>query len=223
MKSYYEQLAYPPPDALRQIQAGDLKNFTDIKPQWRIEIMDKVFGACGTGWKYEIVKMWDYPLSDGNVLCFVQINLYIQNIEAQGWSDPIPGIGGNTLVDMVNIYGSDKRPTGEKRLKANDEGYKMALTDAMSNAMKLLGVGAAVYRGQWSGSKYTNLPEHEAKQRHNMLETKEIVLLKGALIDYINSGMFDHPENVNKVIADNNIEGMRKALAVAKEKEKKND
>lgn len=66
-------------------------------------------------------------------------------------------------------------------------------------------------------------PITEPKQASNTMQTKEIVMLKGALIDYINAGVFEHPENVNKVIADNNLDGMRKALAVAKEKEKKND
>lgn len=65
-------------------------------------------------------------------------------------------------------------------------------------------------------------PITEPKQAGNTIQGKEIVMLKGALIDYINAGVFEHPENVNKVIADNNLDGMRKALAVAKEKEKKN-
>jgi hypothetical protein len=33
--------------------------------------------------------------------------------------------------------------------------------------------------------------------------------------------MFDHPDNVNSVIEKKDLAGMRKALAVAKEKEKK--
>lgn len=49
----------------------------------------------------------------------------------------------------------------------------------------------------------------------------EYVSLKESLIDYINAGMFDHPDNVNAVIAKKDIAGMKKALAVAKEKEKK--
>jgi len=49
----------------------------------------------------------------------------------------------------------------------------------------------------------------------------EFVTLKAALIDYINAGMFDHPDNVNAVIEKKDLAGMRKALAVAKEKEKK--
>lgn len=149
MMSKYEELSRPPLSALRQIQAGDLKGKTDINPQWRYEVMDKVFGPCGEGWKYEIARLWDYPTSDGTVLCFAHINVFTR-VSTGEWSQPIPGVGGNTLVDMVKGYnqGDPKRP------KPNDEGYKMAVTDALSTALKMLGVAADVYRGNYDGSKY---------------------------------------------------------------------
>lgn len=43
-----------------------------------------------------------------------------------------------------------------------------------------------------------------------------------ALLDYLEAGVFEHPGNVEKVIADKNLAGMEKALAVAKEKEAQN-
>ena len=39
-------------------------------------------------------------------------------------------------------------------LYSNDEGYKMAVTDALGTAMKMLGVAAEVYLGNFDGSKY---------------------------------------------------------------------
>jgi len=50
-------------------------------------------------------------------------------------------------------------------------------------------------------------------------DRKEIVDLKTALIDYLNAGFFEHPENVEAVIAKNDMAGMKKALQVAKSKE----
>lgn len=50
-------------------------------------------------------------------------------------------------------------------------------------------------------------------------DTPEIVALKQALIDYINAGAFEHPENVEAVMKAGNIQKMREALAVAKKKE----
>ena len=53
-------------------------------------------------------------------------------------------------------------------------------------------------------------------------ETSEFVTVKNALIDYINAGAFEHPENVNKVIAAHDLKKMKEALAVAKAKETNN-
>jgi hypothetical protein len=211
MSESYKALSKPPINALRPIQGGDLKGKTDINPQWRYEVMDQVFGPCGDGWKYEIVKLWDYPTVDGTVLCFAQVNVYVK--KGDGWGDAIPGIGGNTLVDMVKAY-KDSDP---KRAKPNDEGYKMAITDALSTALKLLGVAADIYRGNWDGTKYLN----EQPKKQEPENPSEYITIKESLIDYINAGMFDHPDNVNAVIAKKDIAGMKKALAVAKEKEKK--
>ena len=211
MSENYKAVSKPPISALRAIQGGDLKGKTDINPQWRYEVMDQVYGQCGIGWKYEVTRVWDYPTADGTVLCFAQVNVYTKT--DKGWSDPVPGLGGNTLVDMVKGY----EQNDPKRAKPNDEGYKMAITDALSTALKLIGVAADIYRGNWDGTKYRD----ESPQKKPQENPGEFVTLKAALIDYINAGMFDHPDNVNAVIEKKDIAGMKKALAVAKEKEKK--
>jgi len=64
------------------------------------------------------------------------------------WSDAIPAIGGSVLVS--------KESAG---LHASDEGYKMAITDALGTAMKMLGVAADIYAGLWDGTKYKDAVE----------------------------------------------------------------
>jgi hypothetical protein len=76
-------------------------------------------------------------------MCFVHIHLYTWIKERDAWSAPITGIGGAALIA--------KEKNG---LHTNDEGYKMATTDALSVAMKQLGVAADIYMGLWDGSKY---------------------------------------------------------------------
>ena len=137
----YNALKQPPKEALRQIQGGRLSGKTDINPQWRYKAMTEQFGVCGIGWKYEHVKIWNEQASDGQLFAFAMVNVYIK--QADVWSDPIPGCGGSMLVE--------KEKAG---LHANDEGYKMAITDALSTAMKMLGVAADVYAGLWDGAKY---------------------------------------------------------------------
>jgi len=60
---------------------------------------------------------------------------------------------------------------------------------------------------------------HDVAPRQ-MDASREYIDLKAALIDYINAGMFDHPENVEKVIDAKDLTNMRKALDAAKAKEK---
>lgn len=128
---FYEQLRKVPQNALKPILAGRLKGKSNIDPVWRIKAMTEAFGPCGIGWKYEIVKQWQEVYGQ-EVKAFTNINLYIK-VDGQ-WSDPIPGNGGATLVEI-----------SKSGLYVNDEGYKMSLTDALSVAMKALGVAADVY------------------------------------------------------------------------------
>jgi len=154
----WNKLKSPPKDALKVIAAGRLKGKSDINPQWRYEAMTDVFGECGKGWKYEIVKLWTEEAPEGQVFCFAQINLYTENGTGKlsgepPWNDPIPGVGGSMLIA--------KETAG---LHANDEAFKMAITDALSVAMKMLGMAADIYRGFWDGSKYNRPVAQEEKQ-----------------------------------------------------------
>lgn len=138
----YRSLSQPPKSALKTIGVGDLKGYTDINPQWRYEAMTEKFGLVGFGWKYEIQKLWTEQGARGEVLAFAQVAVFVRNSKKE-WSDPIIGIGGSKLINCFN-----------NGMKSNDEGYKMAVTDAFSTSLKMLGVAADIYAGRWDGSKY---------------------------------------------------------------------
>lgn len=137
---YYNQLRTVPKEAIKTIQAGRLKGMSDINPTWRIKAMTDAFGVCGIGWRYEIVKQWQEQYGQ-EVKAFCNINLFVK-VDGE-WSEPIPGTGGSTIVE-INSKGS----------YVNDEGFKMALTDALSVAMKSLGVAADIYFDK-DTTKYT--------------------------------------------------------------------
>jgi hypothetical protein len=137
----WDKVKRPPASALKTIQAGRLKGMSDVNPQWRYQAMTDTFGTCGIGWKYNIDRLWAEPGTDGQVLAFSEVSIFIRNGEQ--WSDPIPGIGGSMLTAQES-----------KGLRSSDECYKMATTDALSVAMKMLGVAADIYMGRWDGSKY---------------------------------------------------------------------
>jgi hypothetical protein len=152
----WNNLSRPPIEALKKIGGGRLSGKTDINPQWRYKAMTEEFGLCGVGWKFTIDKLWTEPGNHGVMMCFAQVSVYVA-VESRGetnWSEPIPGIGGSQLVqeEKSGFY-------------SNDEGYKMAVTDALSVALKMLGVAADIYLGNFDGSKYKTPSPEEMEQR----------------------------------------------------------
>jgi len=145
----WDALKRPPAEALKKITGGRLSGMTDIKPQWRYEAMTDNFGPCGIGWKYTIDKVWLEAGSDGQMSANASVTLYIKSDGE--WLDGIPGIGGSMFV-----ANESKGP------HTSDEAYKMAVTDALGVAMKMLGVAADIYSGLWDGSKYKE-PAHRFK------------------------------------------------------------
>ncbi len=148
----YKKLSQPPKGALREITAGDLKGKTDINPQWRYEAMTETFGLVGIGWKYEIQKLWTEPGANGETLAFAQVAVFVRDKDTKEWSDAIVGIGGSKLINQFS-----------KGAKSNDEGYKMAVTDAFSTSLKMIGVAADIYAGRWDGSKYNEEPSNRGE------------------------------------------------------------
>lgn len=146
----YDALARPPKTALRQITGGKLNGKTDINPQWRYRAMTEQFGMVGIGWKYDVMNLWHEAGAGGEVLAFAQVAVYVK--EGDQWSEPIVGIGGSKLVTLEK-----GQPV------SNDEGFKMAVTDAFSTALKMLGVAADIYAGRWDGEKYRDEPPKTKK------------------------------------------------------------
>lgn len=142
----YKSLSRPPKEALRTIIGGKLKGMSDINPQWRYEAMTERFGLVGIGWKYEISQLWTEDGANGEKLAFAKVAVYVK--QGGEWSDAIVGIGGSRLISQE-----------KGALTSNDEGYKMAVTDAFSTALKMLGVAADIYAGRWDGSKYSTTSE----------------------------------------------------------------
>lgn len=140
--SVFNKVRQVPQSALKQIGAGRLKGMSDVNPLWRIMAMTDTFGICGIGWKYEIIKQWTETYGN-EIKGFCNINLYVK-VDGS-WSDAIPGTGGSSFVTIER-----------NGAYVNDEVYKMALTDALSVAMKSLGVAADIYfaKGADLGTKY---------------------------------------------------------------------
>lgn len=112
-----------PGGAVKKITGGAYgkAGLSDINPQWRIEKMTELFGPCGDGWIWEPVECWT-----DNGICYAHVVVqYLVNGE---YSKPIHGYGGTVMGRMDD---SDL--------------YKSTITDAVSNALRYLGIGADVW------------------------------------------------------------------------------
>lgn len=158
----YEAVRKVPKEAQKEFNNGSFSG-TDINPMWRIKTLTEQFGPCGIGWYYEVLSERSEEHHD-ITMAIVDLNLYIK-VDGE-WSKPIYGTGGNKLV----------QPT-KNGPKASDEGYKMALTDALSVACKALGIGADVYWDK-DKTKYTaegsqNAPESTKASKTSKNTTEE--------------------------------------------------
>lgn len=183
----WNEVKQPPPGALKTIKTGRLKNMTDISPQWRYQEATKQFGVCGVGWKYTVDRKWLEPGSDEIVAAFADISLYVK-IDGE-WSDAIPGHGGSTFVSR------EKVGTPAERLHTSDEAFKMAVTDALSVAFKMLGFGADIYLGHWTGAVYDNEEVDESRIADWIAVCEEAA---GGPIDKFRRWWSENKEEVNK-------------------------
>ena len=150
----YQAVRAVPQEAQKAFNNGSFSG-TDINPMWRIKTLTEQFGPCGIGWYYEVLSERAEEHGD-QTMAIVDLNLYIK-VDGE-WSKPIFGTGGNSLLK-----------TTKSGQRASDEGYKMALTDALSVACKALGIGADVYFGA-DKTKYTQYAAAASEPSEKPLE-----------------------------------------------------
>jgi hypothetical protein len=140
MLSIYNQLRAVPKEAQKSFSNGRFSG-TDINPMWRIKKLTEQFGPCGIGWYWSEPKFTETTQgTTTSVHCTVALHIKQDN----EWSQPIYGVGGNTIASTNK----------DGKLIVSDEAYKMAYTDAQSNAAKQIGLGADIWFDK-DQTKYT--------------------------------------------------------------------
>ena len=170
----WDAVKTPPIKALKTIRGGRLNGMTDISPMWRYSAATEQFGPCGIGWKFDVVRLWVEDGANEERTANAQINFYFK-YEGK-WSEAIPGIGGSALTKME-----------KSGLHTSDECYKMAITDALSTSLKMLGFGADIYMGKFDGTKYRDDSPSETKQMTTKVQFEE--RLKQAEIKFDEAGL----------------------------------
>ncbi len=124
-------------------RAGGFKG-TAIKPMFSYRRMTEEYGPCGVGWgvgepTFQVVTAGDEIL----VYCTTSI-----------WH----GARGNIVFGVGGDKAVIKQSSG---LRSDDEAFKKAFTDAVTNALKLIGVGADVHMGLFEDNKYVTETRQE--------------------------------------------------------------
>ena len=148
----YEKLRTVPKEAQKQFNNGKFSG-TDINPMWRIKKMTEVFGMCGIGWYVEVVNREMIKADNGEQSAFVSVNLYIKDEKSGEWSKPIYGEGGNSYEKVTR-----------NGISVSDEAFKMAYTDAIGSACKMIGMGADVYWNE-DRTKYSSKEEQDVNDK----------------------------------------------------------
>lgn len=149
----YNYFKSPPKEVLSEFNTGRFRG-TDIKPQWRIQVLTEVFGPVGFGWRTKTLNKWTETHNDDTKV-FVDIILEVKDPNTGRWSFPIEGTGGNTMVRKGYV---------------SDEAYKMAWTDAFSRCCQQLGIGADIYIG-YEATKYTEQSNTEDNKQSGQRKT----------------------------------------------------
>lgn len=161
---------------------------TAIKPVYTEQKMTEQFGPCGIGWGFSEPNFQLVPGSEGQTAVYCWLTLWF--VKDGKRSDPIPGVGG----DLVVV----KQSAG---LRTDDEAFKKAFTDAISNAMKHLGMSADVHMGLFDDSKYVSDLRNEKAQERDAARAKPQPALP--------STPFDDPED--RTIIDTMLFAMKQA------------
>lgn len=120
---------------------------TAIKPMWSYRRMTEEFGPCGQGWGIDAPQFQVLAGAEDEKLVFCTATVWYLH---EGERRLLIGVGGDKAV-AKNKFG----------LSSDDEAFKKSFTDAVTNALKMLGVGADVHMGKFDDSKYVNTMREE--------------------------------------------------------------
>lgn len=143
-------------------RSGGFKG-TAIKPIYSYRRMTEEFGPCGTGWGINEPTFQVVTGSDGEILVYCTASIWY------GAKDQVVfGVGGDKVVV--------KQSSG---LRGDDEAFKKAFTDGITNALKMIGVGADVHMGMFDDNKYVNsLKEEFSDQPPKRADAATVTLIE---------------------------------------------
>ena len=155
----WDRLGKTDPKHTKQFsRAGGFKG-TAIKPMFSFRRMTEEFGPCGVGWGVNSPEFQVVPSGD-EVLVYCTVSIWHGNKEQF-----VYGVGGD------KVAGKNRNGTF-----TDDEAFKKAFTDAVTNALKLIGVGADVHMGLFDDNKYlASLREETPRQNPHVTRPEDVI------------------------------------------------
>lgn len=141
----WKKLAKSDPDQVKPFKRFGGFSGHSIDPVYVLHKMTSIFGPCGHGWKISKPDFTTVTSNDGlvSVHCTVMVSVKLPGEEEFG--EPIPGVGGDHVIAT--------RKSGKF---VDDEAFKKAYTDAIGNALKMLGMAADIRLGKFDDQKYVD-------------------------------------------------------------------
>lgn len=159
----WDKLGKTDPNHTKKFKRAGGFEGTAIKPMFSYRRMTEEFGPCGIGWGVNEPSFQVVPAAEGEVLVFCTVSVWYRTPVK-----PSPlnqQMGAGTISQISNAVfgvGGDKAVGKNKYgLSSDDEAFKKAYTDAVTNALKLIGVGADVHMGMFDDNKYVNTMKAE--------------------------------------------------------------
>lgn len=143
---YWTAFKTVPKDHVKPFQQSGGFKGTAIKPMWQFLRMTEEFGPCGTGWGIHEPK-FDVQAAGNEILVFCTATVWYGPERAV-----LVGVGGDKILAQ--------QKSGPRM---DDNAYKKAFTDAITNALKMLGMAADVHMGLYDGNKY--VPDEPEERR----------------------------------------------------------
>lgn len=122
---------------------------TAVKPIWQTLRLTEQFGPAGTGWGMDEPQFQTVNAGE-EILVFCTVGLWYREGETMA---RVYGVGGDKVMGK-NKYGPF----------TNDEAFKASYTDALSNAMKQIGVASDIHMGLFDDEKYVREATREFEQ-----------------------------------------------------------
>ncbi len=162
IETYYGKLSVPMPGESLSSDTSRGFALTSIKAAYVIERLNQVFGLCGYGWRYShtpevvinsevvIELALQYRVEEGvGAVNYIEGAGWVYN-EGSCWSEPVYAFGGKT-------------PVG--RASAQTDARKSAVTDGLTKAASMVGVGIEVFKGQSVQSPSSSTPARKPATR----------------------------------------------------------